>query len=41
VALPPRHFIRPDVDADVEKQRLAALLASYDLSESEQRRWRV
>ena len=41
VALPPRHIIRSDIDADLEAQRLAALLASYDLPESEQRRWRV
>jgi hypothetical protein len=38
---PPRHIIRPDADAAPEAQRLAALLASYDLPESEQRRWRV
>ena len=41
VALPPRHFIRPDVDAALERQRLAKLLASYDLPVEEQRRWRV
>lgn len=41
VALPPRHIIRSDVDATLETQRLAALLASYDLPESEQLRWRV
>ena len=41
VALPPRHIIRSDIDAASEAQRLAALLASYDLPESEQRRWRV
>jgi len=41
VALPPRHIIRSDIDAALEAQRLAALLASYDLPESEQRRWRV
>jgi hypothetical protein len=41
VALPPRHIIRPDVDAALEGQRLAKLLASYDLPVEEQRRWRV
>lgn len=41
VELPPRHFIRAEADATLEAQRLAALLASYDLPESEQRRWRV
>jgi hypothetical protein len=41
VALPARHILRPDVDAALEGQRLAALLASYDLPVEEQRRWRV
>jgi hypothetical protein len=41
VALPPRHILRPDVDAALEGQRLAALLAGYDLPVEEQRRWRV
>ncbi len=41
VALPPRHLIRADIDAALEAQRLAALLVSYDLPDSEQRRWRV
>jgi hypothetical protein len=41
VPLPPRHIVRSDVEAAVETQRLAALLASYDLPESEQKRWRV
>jgi len=41
VALPPRHLIRPDVDAAAEAQRLAAFLAGYDLPVEEQRRWRV
>ncbi len=41
VALPPRHLIRPDVDAAAEGQRLAAFLAGYDLPVEEQRRWRV
>jgi hypothetical protein len=39
-ALPPRHIVRPDVDAVLERQRLAALLAGYDLPPEEQRRWR-
>ena len=41
VALPPRYIIRPDVDPVLEGQRLAALLANYDLPVEEQRRWRV
>lgn len=41
VALPPRHLIRPEVDAAVEAQRLATFLAGYDLPPQEQRRWRV
>ena len=41
VALPPRHLIRPDVDAAAEAQRLAAFLTGYDLPVEEQRRWRV
>ena len=41
VALPPRHLIRPDVDAAAEAKRLAAFLADYDLPVEEQRRWRV
>lgn len=41
VALPPRHLIRPGVDAGVEAQRLAIFLAGYDLPSEEQRRWRV
>ena len=41
VALPPRHFIRPDVDTALEGQRLAKLLASYDLPVEDQQRWRV
>jgi hypothetical protein len=40
VALPPRHIIRPDVDAAAEGQRLSAWLSHYDLPEDEQRRWR-
>jgi hypothetical protein len=39
--LPPRHVIRPDVDAALQGQRLSAFLAGYDLPEAEQRRWRV
>jgi hypothetical protein len=41
VALPPRYIIRPDVDTALEGQRLAALLASYDLPVEERHRWRV
>jgi hypothetical protein len=41
VALPPRHFIRPDLDAEAEGERLAAFLSGYDLAVEEQRRWRV
>jgi hypothetical protein len=41
VALPPRHLIRPDVDAAAEGQRLAVFLSGYDLPVEDQRRWRV
>ena len=41
VTLPPRHTIRPDLDAAAEGQRLAAFLTGYDLPLEEQRRWRV
>jgi hypothetical protein len=41
VALPPRHLIRPDVDAASEGERFAAFLSEYDLPAEEQRRWRV
>jgi hypothetical protein len=41
VPLPPRHFIRPDVDAAGEAQRFADFLSGYDLPVAEQRRWRV
>jgi hypothetical protein len=41
VGLPPRHIIRPDADAALEEQRLAKLLAGYDLPIEEQQRWRV
>ena len=41
VALPPRHIIRPDLDAAAEGQRLAVFLSGYDLPVEEQRRWRV
>jgi hypothetical protein len=41
VALPPRHLIRPDLDAAAEGQRLADFLSGYDLPVEEQRRWRV
>jgi len=40
-ALPPRYFIRPDVDAAAEGQRFAVFLSGYDLPVEEQRRWRV
>lgn len=40
-APPPRHIIRPQLDAALEGQRLAALLTGYDLPLEEQRRWRV
>jgi hypothetical protein len=40
IALPPRHIIRPDVDAAAEGQRLARWLESYDLPVAEQQRWR-
>jgi hypothetical protein len=40
-ALPPRHIVRPEIDAALEGRRLAALLASYDLPLEEQHRWRV
>jgi hypothetical protein len=40
VALPLRHIVRPDVDVALEEQRLAAVLAGYDLSLEEQQRWR-
>src|ERR1700761_5700555 len=41
VTLPPRHVIRPQIDAAAEGQRLAEYLAGYDLPPEEQRRWRV
>lgn len=41
VTLPPRHVVRPGVDAGAEAQRLAALLEHHDLPESERRHWRV
>lgn len=41
VTLPPRHVIRPQIDAAVEGRRLADYLAGYDLPPEEQRRWRV
>jgi hypothetical protein len=41
VTPPPRHVIRPDVDAAAEAQRFAAFLSGYDLPIEEQRRWRV
>jgi hypothetical protein len=41
VVLPPRHLIRPDLDAAAEGQRLGVFLSGYDLPVEEQRRWRV
>ncbi|MHB8476880.1 MAG: hypothetical protein ACYDBZ_11430 [Steroidobacteraceae bacterium] len=41
VAPPPRHLIRPDVDAAAEGHRFAVFLSGYDLPVAEQRRWRV
>ena len=41
VGLPPRHIVRLDGDPAAQAEVLAAKLASYDLPESEQRRWRV
>jgi hypothetical protein len=41
VAPPPRHLIRPDVDATTEGERFAAFLSGYDLPVREQRRWRA
>ncbi len=40
-ALPLRHVLRPDADAALQGQRLAALLAGYDLPAEERRRWRL
>jgi hypothetical protein len=41
VAVPPRHIVRSGQDAALEVRRLAALLAGYDVPESEQHHWRV
>jgi hypothetical protein len=41
VAPPPRHLIRPALDAAAEQQRFAAFLSGYDLPVEEQRRWRM
>ena len=41
VGLPPRHIVRPDIDAAVEARRLSDFLAGYDLPVEEQRHWRV
>ena len=41
VALPPRHLIRPDVEAASEGEKLAVFLSGYDLPPAEQHRWRV
>ncbi len=40
IAPPPRHLIRPDVDAVVEMRRFAVFLSGYDLPDEERRRWR-
>jgi hypothetical protein len=40
IALPPRHIVKPDVDAAAETHRLARWLDNYDLPVEEQRRWR-
>ncbi len=40
-ALPPRHMVRVDGDATLERGRLAEFLAAYDLPLEVQRRWRV
>ena len=37
---PPRHLIDPDGEIAAQAQRLGSFLASYDLPEAEQRRWR-
>ncbi len=36
-----RHFMRPDVDAEAEAQRLAVFLSGYDVPAEGQRRWRA
>jgi len=41
VTLPPRHVIRPQIDAAAEGRRLAEFLAGYDLPPEQQRRWRM
>jgi hypothetical protein len=41
VTLPPRHVIRPQIDAAAEGRRLTEFLTGYDLPPEEQRRWRV
>ena len=41
VALPPRYVTRESAAPDKERQRLAALLASFDLAEEDRRRWRM
>jgi hypothetical protein len=41
VVLPPRHIVRPDLDAAAERQRLATFLLGYDLPAEERRRWRL
>jgi hypothetical protein len=41
VTLPPRHVIRPQLDAAAEGRRLTEYLAGYDLPSEEQERWRL
>jgi hypothetical protein len=41
ISLPPRHIVRPDNDAALERQKLAVFLTAYDLPLEEQHRWRV
>jgi hypothetical protein len=41
VAAPPRHRVRPGIDAAVQETQLAAFLCGYDIPVEEQRRWRV
>jgi hypothetical protein len=40
VALPARHFLRPEGNAVREGQALAEFLSGHDLPEAERRRWR-
>lgn len=40
VALPPRHTLKLNGAADLERQRLSAFLSGYDIPEDQQRHWR-